>query len=406
VLNSGSGNMDKILLAIFEANSCEDLFEALERSLHEIELGSLLTSHRSFDDIFKMMFQEYPHDIETGISVELSLPNYVYLTLAILSIALGDMYIHKFALRFSRIFRAKFLKSLDDENIVHFSQRIGIRLEYSGSKCFKEIQSSITKNDSILTICYRYRLPISDYLRIARKLFTEYPWRLSSLILGKGYVYLDNREKILRLISEQIYNIINTKLKNIRSVCGYGENIKTRLLNILREFDFDFTEAIEKFIQNLSKSELNSRSFTVGIPERTGVKTLDEISKITTVDELVSISQKLFPPCIRDILESLLRGENLSHHQRFAIATFLINLSVDIELMIKLFSRSPDFNEKIARYQIEHLAGLRGSKKRYFVYSCNTMKTLGMCKADCGIKNPILYLRKVLATSKDRQKDS
>ena len=62
-----------------------------------------------------------------------------------------------------------------------------------------------------------------------------------------------------------------------------------------------------------------------------------------------------------------------------------------------MFRNMPDFNEKITRYQVEHLAGLRGSGKRYRTYSCEKMKSLGLCKADCGTRSPIQAYYRILS---------
>ncbi|MEM2626727.1 MAG: hypothetical protein QW775_00530, partial [Ignisphaera sp.] len=245
-------------------------------------------------------------------------------------------------------------------------------------------------------ICYRYRLYLVDYLNSVKKLLTEEPWKLSSTIVDKGFVYLENKEKILRILSEHIYTLVSSRLRNIKTFCEDGETIKQRLLNILREFDSEIIKSIDKFMQ--SSIQIGEITQGIGIKMTTDIKNMKEIAKISDVKGLVNLAQKLFPPCIRDLIEILMQGENLSHHQRFALATFLINYGVDVEIVLKLFSYSPDFNEKIARYQIEHLAGLRGSRKKYLVYSCNTMKTLGMCKAECGIKNPLLYPRRAMTS--------
>jgi DNA primase large subunit len=71
-----------------------------------------------------------------------------------------------------------------------------------------------------------------------------------------------------------------------------------------------------------------------------------------------------------------------------------------------MLAERPDFNEKIARYQVEHIAGLRGSRTRYKPPSCQTMRSLGLCVEDgrlCPkwIKNPLEFRK-----PKDRQKDS
>ncbi|MEZ0393711.1 MAG: DNA primase [Desulfurococcaceae archaeon] len=89
-----------------------------------------------------------------------------------------------------------------------------------------------------------------------------------------------------------------------------------------------------------------------------------------------------YPPCMARLLERQRAGENLSHHERFALAAFLLNIGMGVDEVLEAFRSSPDFNEKIARYQIEHIAGLRGSKKKYLPYGCDTMKSLGICPVE------------------------
>ncbi|MEM1525693.1 MAG: hypothetical protein QXZ41_02105 [Ignisphaera sp.] len=388
--------MDKALSVLLEANTCDDLFKSLKLLINEVELSTLLRTRINFDEFLEIMLREYKQDTKIDELTKIGSPDYMYVVLAILSIALGDAYIHRFALRFARIYRHKILSNLDDESLTRFGNKLGIRLEFSRSKCFKELHDSITKENLITTICYRYRLYLVDYLNSVKKLLTEEPWKLSSTIVDKGFVYLENKEKILRILSEHIYTLVSSRLRNIKTFCEDGETIKQRLLNILREFDSEIIKSIDKFMQ--SSIQIGEITQGIGIKMTTDIKNMKEIAKISDVKGLVNLAQKLFPPCIRDLIEILMQGENLSHHQRFALATFLINYGVDVEIVLKLFSYSPDFNEKIARYQIEHLAGLRGSRKKYLVYSCNTMKTLGMCKAECGIKNPLLYPRRAMTS--------
>ena len=90
------------------------------------------------------------------------------------------------------------------------------------------------------------------------------------------------------------------------------------------------------------------------------------------------------------------KGEHLTHHQRFALATFLLNIGMDIEDVLNIFRNLPDFNERIARYQVEHLAGIRGGRKKYLVYSCEKMRTLGLCNSSCDVKNPLVFYWRTL----------
>ncbi len=115
----------------------------------------------------------------------------------------------------------------------------------------------------------------------------------------------------------------------------------------------------------------------------------------------------MFPPCIKHLIAELKQGKHLSHHERFAVATFLINIGTDVEYVLNLMRYSPDFNEKIARYQVEHLAGLRGARKKYLVYSCDKMKSLGICVAECGTKNPLqYYFRELRKLRGDKKRSS
>ncbi len=91
------------------------------------------------------------------------------------------------------------------------------------------------------------------------------------------------------------------------------------------------------------------------------------------------IVQEAFPPCMRHALEQSYAGERLSHHGRFAMTTFLLHIGKSVEDVIDIFRRAVDFDERIARYQTEHLAGARGGKTKYTMPSCRTLKTEGVC---------------------------
>ncbi len=101
------------------------------------------------------------------------------------------------------------------------------------------------------------------------------------------------------------------------------------------------------------------------------------------------------PPCMKSILESIARGENVSHFARFALAAYLLNfLGLSVDEVIGVFSRVADFDERKTRYQLEHIAGLRGGGKKYRVPNCEKMKLMGLCIADCGVRNPTQFSSK------------
>lgn len=112
--------------------------------------------------------------------------------------------------------------------------------------------------------------------------------------------------------------------------------------------------------------------------------------------KLREVNLKALPPCISRLLSLLKAGENLSHIQRWVLAVFLLNIGMSVDHVVRTFSTLPDFREEVTRYQVEHAAGLRGSKKRYKMVSCATMRSYGLCTHDCGVRNPIsLYLKRL-----------
>ena len=83
--------------------------------------------------------------------------------------------------------------------------------------------------------------------------------------------------------------------------------------------------------------------------------------------------------------------------ERFALTSFLIHAGMEIDDIVKLFVSVTDFDEAFTRYQIEHIAGLRGGRTRYTPPTCSTLRTHGVCiKPDrlCQyVKHPLSYYR-------------
>jgi DNA primase large subunit len=149
------------------------------------------------------------------------------------------------------------------------------------------------------------------------------------------------------------------------------------------------------------------KTFETLEPLRVDQKLLEEARKIAQVREAASsdiaseqgvqvVKEDAFPPCVKRAIERLRQGENISHAERFLIATFLLNIGLEVDQVVELFRSAPDFNEKITRYQVEHLAGLRGGRKKYSPYSCDKLKALGLCPVldRCDGRNPLsVYYR-------------
>ncbi|MFH1587978.1 MAG: hypothetical protein ABIA76_01410 [Candidatus Diapherotrites archaeon] len=100
------------------------------------------------------------------------------------------------------------------------------------------------------------------------------------------------------------------------------------------------------------------------------------------------IKPEFFPPCMKELYSSLLNGKNIPHMGRFAIAVFLLRIGMNSENVINLFSKTPNFNEKITKYQVKRL-----TENDIAPPGCEKMKEYDLCLENCSVKNPIQYYR-------------
>ena len=256
----------------------------------------------------------------------------------------------------------------DDEIVVSVARSIGVKLVYT-PKGYR-FAYAVTSTGVTLYRVYHYALSFFTYARLAKRLLGDPAWKTTNLPVYKGMVYLEKAQAV-RVLKEAIMEYVE-RLSGMFTELR-GEKLPDELTRLIEEARRVVQEARPK-----PKILAKGGRIRVKVPK--GV-----------------VVEEAFPPCMADIMEKARRGEHLSHHERFAIATFLLNLGVDVDRVVDVFRNMPDFNEKIARYQVEHLAGLRGSGKKYRTYSCEKMKSLGLCRADCGTRNPIQAYYRMLS---------
>jgi len=90
------------------------------------------------------------------------------------------------------------------------------------------------------------------------------------------------------------------------------------------------------------------------------------------------------------------RVADAGHFGLFSLAAYMANRGYDVNSIVDVLRVRSDFDERIARYQVEHIAGLRGSRVKYKPPSCQSMKTHGLCidngrQCPHNIKNPLQY---------------
>ena len=213
---------------------------------------------------------------------------------------------------------------------------------------------------------YDFALHFTDFLRNAGS-FREKEWKLVNKSMLNGEVYLTRREAA-RLLQEEIRRHIQGKL-NIDIRSQLSDSILERVENLKR-----------KYASQIGKAEF---------PEFRG-----------------EVANEAFPPCIRYMYDAAKSGRRLSHMGRFTLTSFLIRIGMKPNDVVDLFRSSSDFNERMTRYQVEHIAGDRGSRTRYVPPTCDTLRTHGLCPAGadvCGrVKHPLSYYRRKMGTLKKR----
>lgn len=202
---------------------------------------------------------------------------------------------------------------------------------------FRKVASLLVEPSSLQVGGKRFdfRVPLVEFLRRAPKLHAD-KWRLINQVVECGYVHL-MRPDLVRLFREEIAYQIQQKLRAVSA---------PRL-----------PSSLEKAVRDIIAAT------PVPPPSAFAVK--------RTPDQ--------YPPCVVHILEKMKRGENIPHFGRFLHATYLLTVGLTVDEVLDQYRASPDFNERIARYQIEHLAGLRGGRRKYRVPNCRTVISHGMC---------------------------
>lgn len=187
-----------------------------------------------------------------------------------------------------------------------------------------------------------YMIKIADYLKHSVN-FNDLPWKLINRRVEDGYVYLTRHESIRLLRHELQYKI-------------YEKIMASPRVRMEPMFQTYVAKLIEK-----------AEEFNV-LPPNTDTDV---------------------PPCVRDALDIMERGENLSHGGRFLIASFYMSRGANVEDVVPFFRKAPDFNERTTTYQ---LTKIRDGK--YKCPGCDKLNTQDLCRRtnDCGtIKNPLSF---------------
>ncbi len=229
----------------------------------------------------------------------------------------------------------------------HLQQDLWINREKNLELPLKIIQELFGVTVSIENDEFVIKIP--DYLKRAVH-FHEKEWKLVNRRVADGHVYLTAHETV-RLIRTELGEYINSKIQSI-NIGSIPESFKDRVS--------DLTSLAKKF------------------------------------SDIQYVSSE-YPPCVKHAIEVLEKGENLPHSGRFLLATYLLSKGQTVDQIAPLFKNAPDYNERITRYQLEHISGSSGSGTKYQCPSCDKLRSENLCFAtsDCeGIINPIQFGKK------------
>jgi DNA primase large subunit len=214
---------------------------------------------------------------------------------------------------------------------------------------------------------YGFAVSFPVFLRNATG-FHDKNWKLVNHLLINGEVYLTGRE-VSRLLEEEVRRYIEEKVDT--KIKSLPTNIMARVTQ-LRQLAAEKREQIR----------------------------IEEMPK--------RVVMEAFPSCIKGVYDRIAAGRPASHIGRFALTSFLLNIGMSEEDVFKFFRSVSDFNERMTRYQIEHIAGTRGSGTKYTPPNCATLRTHGICISpdpECrGAVNPLVcYKRKLQNLPEEEQ---
>jgi DNA primase large subunit len=277
-----------------------------------------------------------------------------YPTAVLLVSAINDSYLkRRYSLSEAR--RAYLLlKNENDEKIINITNN--------------SFRWNVGKNGSKMDFQYLdFAVSFTDYLKHAPKFHAE-EWKLVNRMMASGNVFLKKND-LIRLMEEEVREHIEERIDQSPRV------------DLPKVFD----ERLDRIGSILGRLK----------------------EKFVSQEQILGVVPEAFPPCIRMLYNTVLTKQHLSHMGRFTVTSFLLTVGMQPEELIKLYLSLSDFNERLTRYQVMHIAGEKGSKTKYTPPTCNTLRTHGLCVGKDEICNsvnhPLAYYRRMLTRLRSKE---
>ncbi|MEM0203288.1 MAG: DNA primase regulatory subunit PriL [Archaeoglobaceae archaeon] len=188
-------------------------------------------------------------------------------------------------------------------------------------------------------------------------------------------VHVSSYVKASSRIRDDDWRLVNRSVSD-----GYVKTSRPQVIRIIKEFlRARFFEKTDFFVPSLQPHLRDIES--VAVRER------------RVEFDFGEVDSKCFPPCMLEIISEIQRGMNVPHTARFAVTSFLLNIGMSTDEILRLFKSAPDFDEEKSRYQIEHIAGMKGKATKYSAPSCDTMRTYQNCVSNCNVSHPLIFYR-------------
>ncbi|MCW4034938.1 MAG: hypothetical protein NWF03_06200 [Candidatus Bathyarchaeota archaeon] len=221
--------------------------------------------------------------------------------------------------------------------------------------------------DDFVLAHYVFALPFPVFLRNATG-FHDKNWKLVNHLLIDGDVYLTGRE-VGRLLEEEVRKYVEGRLDT--KIKSLPPNLMARVTR-LRQLAQEKAEQIR----------------------------LEQMPDRVVMDA--------FPSCIKGVYDRVSAGRPASHMGRFALTSFMLSVGMSAEDVFKFFRSVSDFNERMTRYQVEHIAGSKGSGTKYTPPNCSTLRTHGICvspEPECfKAVNPLVCYKRKLQNVPEEEK--
>lgn len=189
-----------------------------------------------------------------------------------------------------------------------------------------------------------YKIPVKNYLEKKPK---KEEYKLVNMPLKKGYVHL-TQNHLTELVAQYVYTDIMYQKA--------PKNPPIKLTNLSQD------------IKNKINTEHSTEDY--GTPKK-----------------------EAFPPCMDKIYQDLLAGKDVGHQARFVLATFMVNIGMEMDEMIKPYRGQPNFDEEKTKYFLRHAAGKEGTGTEYSAPSCDKLNSYRLCVSDCPTNHPLSYYK-------------